>query len=160
MKFLAAVVGLVVLWLLAWGSVDPAKIVIGVVLAVGILVLLPSGHRLSSGVRIHPWGAIRLAMHIVVSLVTSTVAVTREIVSPRHRARNGVLIYPMADAPPEVVSLLANMIALTPDTLTVDAHTDPAMIEVHFLDFSDPVAARRTIERLDGLVRGALGVAG
>ena len=158
MKFVAAVVGLVILWLLAWGSLAPAKILIGVVLAVVILVAMPSRHHLSSGVHIRPLGVVRLSLHIVVSLVTSTVAVSREVVMPHRRVRNGVLIYPMDDAPPEVVALLANMIALTPDTVTVDAQIDPPMIEVHFLDFEDPSAALVAIERLDSLVRGALGV--
>lgn len=160
MKFVAAVVGLVTLWLLAWGSVAPAKILIGVVLAVVILVAMPSRHHLSPGVHIRPLGVARLSVHIVISLVTSTVAVSREVLMPRRRVRNGVLVYPMGDAPPEAVALLANMIALTPDTLTVDAQTDPAMIEVHFLDFEDPSAALVAIERLDTLVRGALGVHG
>lgn len=158
MKFVAAVVGLVALWLLAWGTVDPAKMLIGVVLAVAILWLMPSRHHLSSGVRVRPVGVARLSLHILLSLVTSTVSVSWEVLRPRRRVRNGVLVYPMDGAPPEVVSLLANMIALTPDTVTVDAHTDPAMIEVHFLDFSDPTKALATIERLDSLVRAALGV--
>lgn len=158
MKFVAAVLGLVVLWLLAWGSVDPVKVVVGVVLAVGILVAMPSRHHLSPGVQVRPLGVARLALHILVSLVTSSAAVTLEVLMPRRRVRNGVLIYPMDGAPPEVVSLLANMIALTPDTVTVDAHTDPALIEVHFLDFADPSKALATIERLDERVRGALGV--
>lgn len=158
MKFLAAVVGLVVLWLLAWGTVDPAKVLIGVVLAVVILVAMPSRHHFSSQVRVRPLGVARLVAHIVVSLITSSIAVTWEIITPRRRVRNGVLIYPMDGAPPEVVSLLANMIALTPDTVTVDAHTDPAMVEVHFLDFGDPAKALDTIIRLDTVVRAALGV--
>lgn len=158
MKFVSAVVGLVVLWLLAWGTFDLVRVATGVVAAVAILVAMPSRHHLSPGVRIRPLGVVRLTAHIVLSLVTSTVAVSREVLIPRRRVRNGVLIYPMDDAPPEVVSLLANMIALTPDTVTVDAHTDPSMVEVHFLDFEDPTRALATIERLDRLVRGALGV--
>lgn len=156
MRFVASVVGLVALWLLAWGSLEPVKVVVGVVLAVAILVAMPARHRFTPGLRVSPVGVIRLAGHVTVSLITSNLLVAREVLVPRRQVRTGRLVYDMEGATPEAVSLLANMIALTPDTMTIDATLEPPMVEVHFIRYDDPDRARRSIERLDALVRGAL----
>ncbi len=156
MRFVASVVGLVALWLLAWGSLEPSKVVIGVVLAVAILVAMPARHRFTPGLRVSPIGVARLIGHLGVSLITSNLVVAREVLTPRRRARTGRLTYDMEGATPEAVSLLANMIALTPDTMTIDATAEPPMVEVHFIRFDDPDKARRAIEHLDSLVRAAL----
>ncbi|HET8931314.1 MAG TPA: Na+/H+ antiporter subunit E [Acidimicrobiales bacterium] len=156
MRFVASVVGLVVLWLLAWGSLDPAKVLFGIVLAVAILVAMPARHRFTPGLRISPVGVARLIGHLGVSSITASILVAREILTPHRQDRTGQLTYDMEGATPEAVSLLANVIALTPDTMTIDATADPPMIEVHFIRFDDPDKARRSIEHLDSLVRGAL----
>lgn len=156
MRFVASVVGLVALWLLAWGSLDPAKVLLGIVLAVAILVAMPARHRFTPGLRISPVGVARLIGHLGVSLIASNILVAREVLTPRRKDRTGRLTYDMEGATPEAVSLLANMIALTPDTMTIDATADPPMVEVHFIRYDDPDKARRAIEHLDSLVRGAL----
>ncbi len=156
MRFVASVIGLVALWLLAWGSLDPAKVIAGVVLAVAILIAMPARHRFTPGLRVSPIGVAKLIGHLGVSLITSNILVAREVLLPRREVRTGRLTYEMPGATPEAVSLLANMVALTPDTMTIDATAEPPMVEVHFIRYDDPDAARRAIERLDSLVRGAL----
>lgn len=156
MRNVGAVVGLVLLWLLAWDSLDPAKVIVGVILAVAILVAMPARHRFTPGLRISPWGVIRLSWHILVNLIVSNVLVAREILRRKQEPRTGRMIYEMPGATPEAVSLLANMIALTPDTMTIDATAEPPMVEVHFIRYDDPDKARRAIEDLDALVRAAL----
>ncbi len=156
MRFVASVIGLVALWLLAWGSLDPAKVVAGVVLAVAILIAMPARHRFTPGLRVSPIGVAKLIGHLGVSLITSNILVAREVLLPHREVRTGRLTYEMPGATPEAVSLLANMIALTPDTMTIDATAEPPMVEVHFIRYDDPDAARRAIEHLDALVRGAL----
>lgn len=158
MRFVTSVVGLVALWLLAWGSLAPSKIVIGVILAVGILIAMPARHRFTPGLRVSPIGVARLCGHLGLSLITSNILVAREVLTPRREVRTGRLIYDMEGATPEAVSLLANVIALTPDTMTIDASLDPPMVEVHFIRFDDPESSRRAIEHLDSLVRAALNV--
>ena len=56
-----------------------------------------------------------------------------------------------------VLTLIANIIALTPGTMTVDVTPDPPMIYVHFLLLSDVAEARRAVARLERLVVAAIG---
>lgn len=96
-------------------------------------------------------------IYVLGQLVTSNLLVARVILSRRSRIRTGVLAYPVQDASDEVLTLIANVIALTPGSMTVDATRDPSVLHVHFLLLDDPEGARRSIARLERLAVRALG---
>jgi multicomponent Na+:H+ antiporter subunit E len=154
MRYVAYVVLLVALWLLAWGQVSMANIVSGAAVAAALLLAFPPRRR--AGIRVSPLGVARLTLHLLGQLVVSNILVTREIVSPRSRVRSGVLAHRMPDASDELLALVANVIALTPGTMTVEATRDPAVLYVHFLLLDDVDKARRAIGRLEMLGRDAL----
>ena len=158
MKFAARVAALVALWLLAWGSIAPAKIAAGVVLAVVLLLLFPSSRAPTPDLRFRPLATVRLVGYVLVQLVTSNLLVAREVLSRRSNVRTGVIAHPMGNAPDAAVALLANLIALTPGTMTVEATRSPACVYVHFLLLDDVEDARHAIGTLDRLVSDALGI--
>jgi multicomponent Na+:H+ antiporter subunit E len=148
---------LVVFWLLAWGDFSVVNVVSGAVLAGLLLVAFPRTSFAIPRVRLKISGLIRLVVHILRQLVISSALVARVVMSRRSRVRTGVLAYPMRDASPTVMSTLANAIALTPGTMTVEATTDPPVLYVHFLLLDDIEHARRGIAHLESLVIEALG---
>lgn len=156
MTTLRRVAALVVLWLLAWGELSVANVVSGAVVAAALLIAFPPRVRRGTA-RIRPLGAVRLGLYVARQLVTSNLLVAREIVSPRSNVRTGVLAYEVRRPSDEVVTLMANVMALTPGTMTVEATREPAVLHVHFLLLADVDAARRTIARLEDVVVGAVG---
>ena len=68
-----------------------------------------------------------------------------------------MLAYQVQHPTDAVLTLIANIIALTPGTMTVEVTTEPAVIYAHFLLLEDLDEARRTIARLERLVVAALG---
>lgn len=151
----ARIVVLVAVWVLAWGDASPANLVTGALLAALLLAAFPSG-RNATRFRIHPVGAARLVAYVVGQLVTSNYLVAREILSRRNRVQTGVLVYRMRDPSDAVITLMANVIALTPGTMTVEATREPGELHVHFLLLEDVDAARRSLARLERLVTGAI----
>lgn len=151
------IVPLVALWLLAWGDVSVANVMSGIAVALGLLIAFPP--RPSSGprVRLRPAAMARLAGYVIVQLVVSNLLVAREIVSRRSRIRTGVLAHHLQQPSDAVLSVMANVIALSPGTMTVDVSSDPAVLYVHFLLLDDVEDARRAIARLERLVADALG---
>lgn len=143
---------LVILWLLAWGEISTANVVSGVLVAVALLTAFPPVRRTVSPLRLRPIAVLRLLLHVISDLITSTALVAREIVSRRSRVRTGVLAYPVQQPSEEVISLLANLIALTPGTMTVEATREPPVVYVHFLLLRDVDAARRSIASLERLI--------
>lgn len=158
MKFAARVALLVAIWLLAWGSLAPAKILAGAVLATGLLLLFPSNRTPTPDLRFRPWAGVRLVGYLIGQLITSNLLVARQALTGRSHSRTGVIAHPMGDAPDAAIALLANLIALTPGTMTVEATRDPAVVYVHFLRLDDVERARGEIGRLDRLVSNALDI--
>jgi multicomponent Na+:H+ antiporter subunit E len=157
MSALTRIVLLLAFWLLAWGEISPANVVSGLALATALLIAFPPRRRVAHAHRVSPWGALRLIVYVFGQLITSNLLVAREILSPRSRIRTGVLAYQVQHPSDEVLTLIANVIALTPGTMTVEVTRDPAVIYAHFLLLEDLDDARRTIARLERLVVAALG---
>lgn len=155
----ARLVVLVALWLLAWGEASLANVVTGVVLAAVLLAAFPPVRPSASRPRIRPIGVLRLVVYVLWQLVTSNVLVTREILSRRSRVRTGVIAHHVDRPSDGVITLIANITALTPGTMTVEVSSDPAVICVHFLLLDDVDDARRDVARLERLVHAAIGSA-
>jgi multicomponent Na+:H+ antiporter subunit E len=149
---------LLAIWLLAWGDWTAIHVTAGVVLAVALLVVFPprgGQPRFRSGIR--PLGVLRLVAYLLYQLVTSNVLVSRIILSRRSSIRTGVIVHPMTARSDLVITLVANAIALTPGTMTVEATRDPPVLHVHFLMLDDLDEAHGAVQRLEGLVVGAFG---
>jgi multicomponent Na+:H+ antiporter subunit E len=151
---------LVGLWILAWGEASLANVLTGVAVAGALLVAFPLQRRSQVGLRLSPVGVGRLVLYVLAQLVPSNVLVAREVLSRRSRVRTGILAYPVQHPSDEVITLIANVIALTPGTMTVETTRDPPVIYVHFLLLNDVDKARRAIARLEELVVAALGGTG
>jgi multicomponent Na+:H+ antiporter subunit E len=156
MRIAARLVLLVGLWILAWGEASVANVASGLLLAALLLVAFPPAASTQRRLRPSVWGMLRLGGYVLGQLVTSNVLVAREIVSRGSRVRTGVLAYDVRHPVDEVVTLVANVIALTPGTMTVEATRDPTVLYVHFLLLDDIEHARGAIARLEDLVVGAL----
>jgi multisubunit Na+/H+ antiporter MnhE subunit len=146
----------VALWLLAWGEASRANFVSGVFVGAALLVAFPPVRQAASPLRLRPVAVTRLVAHLVTDLVVSNVLVAREILGRPARVRTGIIVYPVRHPSEEVQSLVANLIALSPGTMTVEATREPAEIHIHFLLLRDEDAARRSVARLEELV-SALG---
>lgn len=157
MRLTARFIVLVVLWLLAWGEASPANLASGLAVAAALLVAFPPVRHSGPRLRIRPLGVVRLLLYIARQLLTSNYLVARETISRRSSIRAGVLAYPVQHPSDEVVTLIANVLALTPGTMTVEATREPAVIYVHFLLLDDVHEARRSIARLERLVVQAIG---
>jgi multicomponent Na+:H+ antiporter subunit E len=148
------------LWLLAWGEVSVGNIVSGIVLIAVLMLAFPTARRVGARVRVHPIALLRLVGYVLAQLAVSNVLVAREIVSRRSRVRTGVVGYRVEQPSDLTLTLMSNIIALAPGTMTVDVTDDPPVIYVHFLLLSDVETARRTLRRLERLVVGAVETTG
>jgi multicomponent Na+:H+ antiporter subunit E len=144
---------LVVIWVLAWGSVAPATVIVGAVLAAVLLLAFPPTDATARfRLRLRPIALARLLGYLGGQLVTSNILVTREILSGRSRIDTHVIVHEVPSTSDWAITLIANAIALTPGTMTVEATRDPAVLHVHCLLLSDVESAPGNLDRLTRLV--------
>jgi multicomponent Na+:H+ antiporter subunit E len=155
-RFVVRVAALLVLWLLAWGDISTANVLSGAAFGSVLVIAFPPRRR-SAVHRLRPLGIVRLVLYVIGQLVVSNLIVARVILSRRSEVRTGVLAYHVQDASDQVLTLISNVIALTPGTMTVEVIREPPTIYVHFLLLDDPDSARDDIARLERLVVAALG---
>jgi multicomponent Na+:H+ antiporter subunit E len=102
------------------------------------------------------WRVGRLIGRFFALLVLSNLTVIRHVLSLRPRFRPAVLAIDIDAKSDWEVSVLANLICLTPGTLALDVSSDKRVMYVHVLEANDPEAAKRSIQgELVKLVREA-----
>ena len=69
----------------------------------------------------------------------------RLVLSPRMRPEPGIFAFRLKVDRNFEITLLANLITLTPGTLSVDVSEDRKTLFVHAIDCSDPDRTRRDI---------------
>lgn len=78
-----------------------------------------------------------LAVLFIKELILSGLRVAKLVISPRMELRPGIFAYPLSVDRDFEITLLANLITLTPGTLSVDVSSDRRTLFVHAIDCSD-----------------------
>jgi multicomponent Na+:H+ antiporter subunit E len=136
---------LALLWAAVVGSVDTPHLVVGFLFGYGVLwvsrPLLGDTDYFAKGPRAVAFGAFFLW-----ELVLSNVRVAWDVLTPRAYRRPGVIAVPL-DATTDIeITLLANLVTLTPGTLSLDVSEDRSTLFVHAMFVDDPDALRREIK--------------
>ncbi|TKD08633.1 Na+/H+ antiporter subunit E [Polyangium fumosum] len=100
---------------------------------------------------------VRLFAFFLADLVRSNLTLARDILRPVPAFVPALVRFEVADLSPVETALLANLVSLTPGTLTVDAEDDGSALYVHALYGGDPEGVRRRIGQLAGMIRRAGG---
>jgi multicomponent Na+:H+ antiporter subunit E len=72
------------------------------------------------------------------ALLQSSILIARQVLSPRITARPGVIAVPLEAERDLEIAALANLITLTPGTLSLDVSEDRSTLYVHAMFFDDP----------------------
>jgi len=143
-----------VLLALAWaavtGSFTLANIVFGFVLASAALYLI-RGQVGSLGYFRRAGHIVSLTLLFLYELIMSAWKVAVMVMTPKMDLKPGIFAYPLKVDRDFEITLLANLITLTPGTLSVDVSEDRRFLYVHAIDCSDPDQTRRDIA--DGFER-------
>lgn len=133
-----------IVWAAITGSASLHNLIFGFVLSTLALGLIRE--------QINGTGYIRRVIRIAslawlffVELAKSAWKVAVMVVSPRLDIKPGIFAFPLTVTRDFEITLLANLITLTPGTLSVDVSADKKTLYVHAIDCADPDAARRDI---------------
>ena len=97
-----------------------------------------------------------LAAYFLVELMVSNLRVFWDVITPTHISRPGIVGIPLSAETDMEILLVANMISLTPGTLSIDISEDRRTLYVHVMFLDDAERFRQHIK--EGLERRILEV--
>lgn len=143
MNLLVFNIMLALIWGLVTNSFSPSNLIFGFVLAFVCLWLVRE--RFDQHNFYRPFRILRLIALFVYELALSGYRVARDTLSPRMDFRPAIIAFPLELESPVGIMLLANLITLTPGTLSVDVSTDRSTLYIHAMDVDDPDELRADI---------------
>ncbi|SDQ88209.1 Na+/H+ antiporter subunit E [Pseudovibrio sp. Tun.PSC04-5.I4] len=125
----------------AWGAVtgsfSPLNLIFGFLLATLALFLIRE--QVSYKEYVQRAGKIlHLAASFFTELVLSSWRVLMIVIQPKIKLQPGIIAVPLSVSEDFEITLLANMVTLTPGTLSVDVSEDRKVLFVHCLNVPDP----------------------
>lgn len=149
-------------WLLLNGTVAPAHLLLGALLA----IVIPLWTVRLSPDRIHPlaWAPVlRLLLIVPWDVVTSAFVAARQVLGRESRLNSGFVRVPVSIESRQGLFMLASIVSLTPGTLMADISDDRRHLLVHALHLEDEAALIALIQQryerplrqiFDGVERG------
>ena len=135
---------LAIAWAAITGSTSPHNLVFGFALAALCLSVVREPYG-SAGYLRRSWAIVRLSLLFLKELAISAWRVAVTVLTPNMQLQPGIFAFPLTVDRDFEITLLANMITLTPGTLSVDVSDDRKTLYVHALDCADPEATKRDI---------------
>lgn len=106
-------------------------------------------HRRAVPGWVRPWTLARFLLFYAGQLLMANAYVAWEVLTPRPRMRPGVIAVPLRCETPMEIAFLANLITLTPGTLSLDVGRENRILYVHGLHVRDPAHFRQEIAILE-----------
>ena len=137
---------LALLWAAVAGEVDVAHLLVGFVVGHGVLwlarPLLPSTTYFAKLPQ-----AIRFTGFFLWEMLLANLRVAWDVLTPKAHRRPGVVAVPLTVTTDAEITLLANLVTLTPGSLSLDVSPDRTILYVHAMFVDDPEKVRRDIQQ-------------
>ncbi len=149
----AANLTLALVWAAMSGHFDVLNLLLGFAFGYLVLFLL---QRVVGGSSYFRKSAtlVRFVAFYILEVVRSNLRVAVDVATPTSRAHPAVVAVPLDARTDAEITLLANLITMTPGSLAIDVADDRSVIYVHSMFVDDPEAFRRGIK--DDLERRVL----
>jgi len=151
---LPASILLTLVWAGLMGAVNAETLISGFVVSNAALYFLtrgqPAGARYFGKIP----KIVSFLAYYLYELVKSNLVIAYDILTPEHHMKPGVLAIPIRAETDLEIALLANLITMTPGTLSLDLSPDRKTLYVHAMYIENPDALRKDIT--DNLERRVL----
>jgi len=92
------------------------------------------------------WLIVKFILYIIWEIIVSSVKVAIDVLRPRITTKPGVIAIPLEKDTDLEITILANLISLTPGTLSLDVSSDKSTLFVHTMFADDIEGLRKTIK--------------
>ena len=123
-------------WALLTGHFTVSNFIAGFVLGYLVLWVVLSGEAKSSYFKKISL-VIRFAFFYIWNLILASLKIAYDVITPRHRMKSGVIAIPLDAKSDLEITVLANLITITPGTLSLDVSTDRRVLYIHAMYIDD-----------------------
>lgn len=131
LNFLIAVV-----WMFLNNNWSASGLIVGYVVGLALIGMFsrfwPQGFYMKK-----VWAIVKLLVLFIKELFKSSFVVIGQVISPELNIRPGIFAYTTELTTDWEVTILANLITLTPGTLTLDVSRDGSILYIHAMDIDD-----------------------
>jgi multicomponent Na+:H+ antiporter subunit E len=130
------IVWLVLVWILLWGTWSWANLLSGLLVALGVLTLLPLPHVVG-GTRVRLVPLLTFAGHFVVDLFTSGAEVAWQALRPGGVRRTAIVQVRLRVDSDLLLTMVAEATSLVPGSLVLDLDREQRVMTLHLLPVRD-----------------------
>lgn len=134
-RFVANIL-LTVIWVALTGNFAFGNYIFGFILSFFILWVISKEKKESTYFTLVP-KVISFVFYFLYELVKANLQVAYEVSTPKLRMKPGIVMVPLDIQSDIGITLLANMISLTPGTLSLDVSDDKKVLYVHAMYIHD-----------------------
>lgn len=141
---------LALLWAALNGSFAPSTLGVGFVF--GYLVLFIARPALArSSYHAQLWRAVSFLAFYVRDIIVASLRVAHDVLTPTFYMNPGIIAVPLDVTTDTEIAILANLVSLTPGTLSLDVSADRKVLYIHamYIDGND-------VERVRAVLKGDL----
>lgn len=136
---------LAIAWILLTGEVTAENFIEGVI--IGYLILWVSKSALGGKKYFRKIPkAISFFFYFIKELIVANMKVAFDIITPKDYMQPGIVAVPLDTETDMEITLLANLITLTPGTLSLDVSKDKKVLYIHTLYLDNPEKFRNEIK--------------
>lgn len=154
-------VWLTVLWLLLWGDLSTANVLSGLAVAAAVLAFarIPGLRQADDDERprVRPLATLYLAGYVLYKLVEANLILAWEIITPKNKINVGVVAVPLRTDSEVAMMVVANVITLTPGTVTIESVGSPPVLYVNVLHLDSIDEIRADLLHIEELCVRAFG---
>ncbi len=138
---------LTVVWVFLTGSLATTNFIFGFVLSFLVLWIVSRNQRSRKYFRIAP-RMIGFVFYFTYELIKANIQVAADVITPKFYMTPGIIEYPLDAETNLEITFLANVITLTPGTLSLDISEDKKVLYIHAMYINDKD------EFIDGIKHG------
>ena len=152
-----------VLWVALWHDISVANVLAGLLVGAAVLVVSGAPRVLARDdadrVRVRPLASLYFVGFVLYKLVEANLFLAWEIVTPRNQINVGVVAVPLRTESTTAAMIVANVITLTPGSITIESLGSPPTLYVNVMHLHDIERVRSDLLHVEELSVRAFGSA-
>lgn len=149
------IVWLTGVWIALWEEPTLANVIAGIAVAFIVSAVVPPRLRIGPPLGFRPFRAMGLAVYFLGQLTEASVRLAWEVLTPTSHINAAIVSVELTTSSPAIATLVANLVSLTPGTLTLEIDEQTLTLFIHVLHLESIEEQRQSVLSFERLALAA-----